>query len=195
MQARARRGRPRQADPRQIALQALRLFELRGFDQVTMDEIAEAASVSRRTLFRHFPSKSDLVWEGLRDLRDAVKLLAASLPRGRVRLGQIVDALFVPILQQLDEPEAASIARRRLRLIAGAPALLNHPMLEDIEAVIAAALKGSAQRKAAPPTLVARTLVAATFGALLWWAAHGKRMSALATARAALQAIAKANDA
>jgi AcrR family transcriptional regulator len=178
-----------------VSLVALRLFERNGFDRVTMDEIAAAASVSRRTLFRLFPSKSDLAWDGLRDMRDAVKLRAASLARAGRRLNLIVDELFVPILRQLDDPEAARIARRRLRLLAGAPALLNHPILQEIEDVIARTLKASARRDGTPPSLVARALVAATFGALLWWAEHGRGMSALDAARAALQAIAVANDA
>jgi AcrR family transcriptional regulator len=46
MQPRAKRGRPQEVDPRHVSRVALQLFERRGFDQVTMDEIAEAASVT-----------------------------------------------------------------------------------------------------------------------------------------------------
>jgi AcrR family transcriptional regulator len=173
-----------------VSLVALRLFERDGFDRVTMDEIAAAASVSRRTLFRLFPSKSDLAWAGLKDIRDAVKRAAGGLAGARVKPGRIVDELFVPILRRLDDPEAARVARRRLRLLARAPALLHHPVLQEIEDVIAKTLKAGARPGGPPPSLVARTLVAATFGALLWWAEHGRGMSALDTARAALQAVA-----
>ena len=115
MQPSAKRGRPQEADPRLVSRVALRLFERRGFDKVTMDEIAAAASVSRRTLFRLFPSKSDLVWDGLSDVRDAVKLRAASLSGAGSGLGVIIDQLFVPILRPLDEPSAAKMARRRFQ--------------------------------------------------------------------------------
>jgi AcrR family transcriptional regulator len=190
-----KRGRPQEADPRQIARVALRLFERRGYDRVTMDEVAEAAAVSRRTLFRLFPSKADLVWDGLKDIRDAVAAQAASLSGARLRLGVVVEELFVPVLRQLDESAAARLARRRLRLIARAPGLLNHPALREIEEVIATAVAASALPAGAPPSLVARTLVAATFASLLWWAEQGEELSALDVMRAALGVVALARDA
>ena len=46
-----------------IADVAVALFTERGFAETTMDDVAEAAGVSRRTAYRHFPSKDDLVFE------------------------------------------------------------------------------------------------------------------------------------
>jgi AcrR family transcriptional regulator len=40
---------------------AQRLTDERGFDGFTMDDLAEAAGLSRRTLFNYFPSKADAV--------------------------------------------------------------------------------------------------------------------------------------
>ncbi|MGH1553997.1 TetR family transcriptional regulator [Streptomyces sp. L7] len=54
------------------------LFARHGFDRTTVDDIAAAAGIGRRTFFRYFASKNDLVWgdfEGqlvrLRELLDA----------------------------------------------------------------------------------------------------------------------------
>ncbi len=55
------RARARRALRAEITSQALGLFSERGFDAVTADELAEAVGVSRRTLFRLFATKEDIV--------------------------------------------------------------------------------------------------------------------------------------
>lgn len=47
----------------EIAHAAVALFHRDGFDSSTMSDVAEAAGVSRRTVYRHFPTKEDLVFE------------------------------------------------------------------------------------------------------------------------------------
>jgi AcrR family transcriptional regulator len=55
------RERRREAETLRIVAAALALFLDRSPDEVTADEIAEAASISRRTFFRYFPSKDDVL--------------------------------------------------------------------------------------------------------------------------------------
>jgi TetR/AcrR family transcriptional regulator of autoinduction and epiphytic fitness len=59
--SRARRGGSREA----IIEAAERLFLERGFGSVTMDELAEAAGVARRTLYNQFASKEEIFREML----------------------------------------------------------------------------------------------------------------------------------
>lgn len=189
-----RRGRPQEADPREIARIALNLFEREGFDRVTMDEIADAASVSRRTLFRLFSSKWELVWGSLGDILEVMRQRAATLPGASLRVGGVLREFIEPFLRPLDDPEAAATARRRLRVIADAPALLDHPTLREIEAVLATAVAAGPSPSGAPPPLVARTLVAVTFATLMWWAEHGQSTSALEATRAAFRALASVDE-
>ncbi len=72
-----RRSRKRLATREGISNAATRLFLERGFDQVTVDEIAEAADVGRMTVFNHFPRKEDMFFdrdeEGREILREALR--------------------------------------------------------------------------------------------------------------------------
>jgi mycofactocin system transcriptional regulator len=58
----ARRGRPRGTSARTLELIALRLFTEQGFHETTVDQIAAEAGVSRRTFFRYYDAKSQVLW-------------------------------------------------------------------------------------------------------------------------------------
>jgi AcrR family transcriptional regulator len=194
MQPSSKRGRPTEFDRHHVSLVALRLFERNGFEQVTMDEVAEAASVSRRTLFRIFPSKADLVWDGLDEALDALKQRAALVANTNAPLKVLVDEIFAPILHQLDDPVAAKVARRRLRLIGASPVLFNHKTLEALQDVVTATVTSNAPPGGQPPSLVARSLVAVAFASVLWWAQQRGKITAVEALRGALMAVSQAHE-
>ncbi|MGZ5391068.1 MAG: mycofactocin system transcriptional regulator [Mycobacterium sp.] len=55
-------GRRRSTSWEHISNVAIDLFAARGFDDVSVDDVAEAAGIARRTLFRYYPSKNALPW-------------------------------------------------------------------------------------------------------------------------------------
>lgn len=55
-------GRRRSTSWEHISNVAIDLFAARGFDEVSVDDVAEAAGIARRTLFRYYPSKNALPW-------------------------------------------------------------------------------------------------------------------------------------
>ncbi len=55
------RERNKQKVTQRIITAAVDLFKTRGFSETTIDDIAEKAEVSRRTLFNYFPSKEALL--------------------------------------------------------------------------------------------------------------------------------------
>lgn len=171
------RGRPPEVDRPQIVAVALTLFERKGFDAVTMDAVARAAGVSRRTLFRHFPAKADLVWDGLGAVIAGVKSVPKAAP---------LEAVFAVGLKVFEDRAAAQLAMRKLRLIAASPALFNHPVLGELQAVLTARVKGHGS---APAALVGQTLFAAGFAAVLWWVQHPRTMSVQAAVQSALAAL------
>lgn len=77
--ATARVGRRRSTTRGHIADVAIDLFSAHGFDAVSVDDVAVAAGIARRTLFRYYASKNAILWgdfdshlEHLSDLLDDV---------------------------------------------------------------------------------------------------------------------------
>ncbi len=55
-------GRPPVTSRAQLEQVCLTMFAARGFDVTSVDDIAAAAGIGRRTFFRYFKSKNDVVW-------------------------------------------------------------------------------------------------------------------------------------
>src|ERR1700754_4733380 len=55
-------GRRRSTTWDHLSNVAIELFAARGFDSVSVDDVAQAAGIARRTLFRYYPSKNALPW-------------------------------------------------------------------------------------------------------------------------------------
>ncbi len=70
------RERTRRVVRQQISETATQLFIEHGFAATTIDQIAEVAGVSRRSFFRYFPSKEDVI---LGELVERGPLVAAAL--------------------------------------------------------------------------------------------------------------------
>ncbi len=75
---------------------AIREFEAVGYDNTSMDRIAEAAGASKRTVYNHFPSKEALFRATLERLKEGVEGLQAidyDPDRGlETQLGDFLDA-------------------------------------------------------------------------------------------------------
>lgn len=55
-------GRPPATSRAELEVAAFELFSARGFEATTVEDIASAAGIGRRTFFRYFASKNDVVW-------------------------------------------------------------------------------------------------------------------------------------
>ena len=93
---------------------ALELTDERGLDGWTMDDLAAAADVSRRTLFNYFPGKVDAVLGGTPELpAEALEVFHRGGPTGR--LVDDLSALAAAILAEKGfEPEVMALGHRIL---------------------------------------------------------------------------------
>lgn len=107
------RDHAREAVRAEVQRQAWLLFAQQGFEATTVDRIAEAAGMSRRTFFRYFASKDDLVLsrmvESGTELRDALRARPAAEPAWRALRGAF---------QLIVDKQVSSAGRsRRLQLM------------------------------------------------------------------------------
>jgi len=185
-----RRGRPADVDPERVALLALRHFEEHGYEATTMDELAALAGIGRRTLFRYFPSKPDLVWGGLEPVVERMHAVLDAAPADeRPR-----DVIARAITESLDlGAEGIEATRLRLRLMASDPALIGFGLTRlganrDILAEFIARRLGE-PAEALRPQVLADAISSANFSALLWWAVRGEGDDPAVTAVAALDEV------
>lgn len=78
----ARVGRRPSTTRDEITAVAMTLFAQHGFDEVSVDDIAAAAGIARRTVFRYYSSKNAIVWG---DFDSHLGVMRTLLERPRTR--------------------------------------------------------------------------------------------------------------
>ncbi len=129
-------GRPGATSHAAIEQAAFGLFAERGFAGTTLDDIAAAVGVGRRTLFRYYRSKNDIPWgqfdRTLEDFRRILETTPPELP--------LWEAVHHGVVRFNEFPgDARPGHRERMELILGTPELQAHSALRYAEwrAVIA----------------------------------------------------------
>jgi mycofactocin system transcriptional regulator len=119
-------GRRRATSRAELEQAAFTLFTHQGFDATTVDEIAAAAGIGRRTFFRYFPSKNDIPWGAFEDELERMRVrLKASPPHV-----PLMDAIRVALIDfNRVAPAQVPLHRRRMELILRVPTLLAHSTL------------------------------------------------------------------
>ena len=155
------RGRPRATTKADITAVALDLFARDGFEETTVDALAAAAGISRRTLFRYFPSKNDIVWGDFADQVQRFRAMFAAADPAEPML----DTIRRSIVAFNDYgPAAEPELRARMALITTAPALQGHAMLRHTEWCDAIAAFVATRRGMDPGDLVPETIAQAALG-------------------------------
>ncbi|HZQ77065.1 MAG TPA: mycofactocin system transcriptional regulator [Acidimicrobiia bacterium] len=136
MRSRERLGRPPVTSRAELEQVALDLFLRHGFHETTLDDIAAAAGIARRTFFGYFSSKNDVVWGDFDALLRGMEAWLDEAPADRPLLDVLTDA--VVRFNDLP-PEAVPAHRQRMSLILHVPALQAHSTLRyaDWRSVVA----------------------------------------------------------
>jgi AcrR family transcriptional regulator len=101
--AEGRRERKRRQTRERIEQAAMTLFLERGFDATTIEDITEAADVSKRSFFDYFPSKEEVVFAWQDSFADRLKAAIAARPAEESSVKAVEQALTATIMASLDQ--------------------------------------------------------------------------------------------
>lgn len=143
-----KRERKRRQTRSRIEHAAMALFLQRGFDQTTIEDITEAADVSKRSFFDYFPSKEDVVSAWQDAFADHLAHAVAVRPESEPLVRVVEEALAAAVITAF-EPQSRAVSR----LILETPTLnardqLKYAKLESCltTALLARCAEGDAER-------------------------------------------------
>lgn len=110
----------------EISTIAIDMFTESGFENTSVDDIADAAGIARRTLFRYYPSKNAICWGDFDAHLDDMRTLLAAIPADLPIAAALTDALVS--FNAVDD-DYLEHHRRRMSLLLGVPALQAYSML------------------------------------------------------------------
>jgi AcrR family transcriptional regulator len=181
------RERKRQQTRERLTRAAMALFLERGFEATTLDDIAAAADISRRSFFHYFASKEDVVFAWHEETTAALIAAVEARPAKESMLTAAENAISA-MVRQLEPGEAIAMAR----LKRDNPALQARDQVkyEKLERALAVALE---KRAGKPEKLGARLVAMIATGAMRiggeLWAAEGAREKPEASAKRTFAAI------
>jgi len=155
------RARKRADTHARVQTAAMHLFGQKGFEATTLDDIAEAAGVSRRSLFHYFTSKEDIVLSTKAGLGDLIDAAVARRPVDEPLLAMAENAL-TDMASDFQGPGPRALAR----LIHDTPALRagDHAKYEALEGRLARAM--AARKGLAAEDFQARVVATTAIGVL-----------------------------
>ena len=146
---------------------ALTLFAEKGYDDTTVTDIADRAGLTKRTFFRYFADKREVLFAGSGELTDLWLTAVAAAPPDATPLAA-VSAAFDPVAAMFGE--RFPLARGRAEIIAAHPDLVERELikLQSLAASIAAVLQERGC-PANPATLAAQAGVTVFYVAFARW--------------------------
>ncbi len=172
-----------------LAGAALDLFAAQGFDATTIDEIAAAAEVSRRTFFRYFPSKEAVLFPDRERRLELFRALINEARDGESRIESVRRGMLLLAEDHVAQRERVLLQQR---IVEASPALLAYDFELDrhwenaiVDALNGAGTgrrgsggRGGSARRGALPHARARLVAGAIMGVIRaslreWYDSHG----------------------
>ncbi len=173
-----RRDRKKRQTRDDLIEAAALLFSTVGFDETTTVDVAEAADVSQRTLFRHFPSKEALLYGDMDEVHELLRQVLA-VPSPSTPITEVVAGAMQAIAEEFDRHRDRRLMQ--IRLAASTPsvsaysrAVLQASWEREIIAAVAARLGVDPVDDPRPEILAGASMSALRVATRQWTAAGGR---------------------
>jgi AcrR family transcriptional regulator len=161
----------------ELSRQAIQLFTQKGFEETTIDEIVDPLAVSKRTFFRYFATKEDLVFAWYEELTSELVRALEARPKGETPFESVCETLL-SLLHYYDENPKWALTMTRLAK--ATPALVGKSFEKrsiwerELAKVLAKRLPNTPTRDVTARVTVAAALAAFTCGIDEWTDSRGK---------------------
>ena len=161
----------------ELSRQAIQLFTQKGFAETTIDDIVDPLAVSKRTLFRYFATKEDLVFAWYEELTDELVRALEARPKAEAPFESVRETLL-SLLHYYDENPKWALTMTRLAK--ATPALVGKSFEKrsiwerELAKVLAKRLPNGPSRDLTARVTVAAALAAFTCGIDEWTDSRGK---------------------
>jgi AcrR family transcriptional regulator len=162
---------------RELSQQAIKLFTQKGFEKTTIDEIVDPLAVSKRTFFRYFATKEDLVFAWYEELTGELVRALEARPKAEAPFESVCETLL-SLLHYYDENPKWALTMTRLAK--ATPALVGKSFEKrsiwerELAKVLAKRLPNSPTKDLTARVTVAAALAAFTCGIDEWTDSRGK---------------------
>jgi AcrR family transcriptional regulator len=161
----------------ELSRQGILLFTQKGFEETTIDDIVDPLAVSKRTFFRYFPTKEDLLFAWYEELTDELVRALGARPKAEPPFESVCETLRTLLHYYDADPKWALTMTR---LAKATPTLLGKSFEKrsiwerELAAVLRKRLPNAPTRDLTARVIVATALAAFTCGIDEWTDSGGK---------------------
>jgi AcrR family transcriptional regulator len=161
---------------------AIELFAAKGFDETTVEEVAKAAGVSRRSFFRYFASKDDLLAQNVVHYGDVLTAAITACPPAFTPLETVRETVLSVIKHTVATPVTRQVIEISQRSASARQAHLSRMMnVEDsVAAAFAARLRSASGDHLKPRLLATLTLSIINVAIISWYRGEYQDLSTAA---------------
>jgi TetR/AcrR family transcriptional regulator, regulator of mycofactocin system len=193
-----RRDRKKNRTRQDLVAAATKLFATRGFDETTTEDIAEAADVSQRTFFRHFPSKEAVLYGDMDDLLDRFRDILEARPANEPLVLSVRESILA-LADDYDDQRKLRLLQARLAssypsVSAYSRAVVQHAWETELAESLGRRMDVTVTTDPRPE-IIAAAAMAALRHSIRRWAKSGGRRELPVLVAEALDALTEVADA